>query len=77
MSKARVAPLKPITIPQLEFQAAVISSQISNLLKNEVGLDVTETFWTDSQVVLGYIKNITKKVSCVRNKQNPASERQQ
>ena len=61
ISKARVAPLKPVTIPRLELQAAVTSSQISNLIKAELNIDVTETFWTDSQVVLGYLKNTTKK----------------
>lgn len=61
MGKARVAPLKAITIPCLELQAAVTASQISNVIKTELGIDVTETFWTDSQVVLGYLKNTTKK----------------
>lgn len=31
------------------------------MISNELGLDVTHTFWTDSQVVLGYLRNTSKK----------------
>ena len=34
---------------------------MSKLITAELGLNVHETFWTDSQVVLGYLKNTTKK----------------
>ena len=61
MSKARVAPLKPITIPRLELQGAVTASQLSQLISTELGMTITHTFWTDSQVVLGYLTNTTKK----------------
>lgn len=58
MAKARVAPLKPTTIPRLELQAAVLSAKMSKTLEQELGLEnVTHHFWTDSKVVLGYIKN--------------------
>ena len=81
MSKARVAPLKPVTIPRLELQAAVTGSQIAKIIKTEIGLNVTETFWTDSQVVLGYLKNTTKRfhvyvtnrIQQVRNSSSPES----
>lgn len=37
---------------------AVVSVKSSNLLKGEFGsADTEEFFWTDSKVVLGYIKN--------------------
>ena len=61
MSKARVAPLKPITIPRMELQAAVTAADVSNVIRAELGIDATEMFWTDSQVVLGYLKNTSKK----------------
>ncbi|KAK3737845.1 hypothetical protein QZH41_004783 [Actinostola sp. cb2023] len=63
MAKARVTPLKPVTIPRLELSAAVTSVMVSNSLKKEE-LDysnVTEVFWTDSKVVLGYINNMAKR----------------
>ena len=58
MGKARVAPLKAITIPRLELTAAVVSTKVSQCLKQELDYqDVVELFWTDSQVVIGYINN--------------------
>ena len=56
IGKARVAPIKYITIPRMELVAAVLSVTISVLLQKELQpLNVKETFWTDSEVVLGYI----------------------
>ena len=57
MAKSRVAPVKQVTIPRLELSAAVLSVKISNFLRRELKYkDVEEYFWTDSTVVLGYIK---------------------
>ncbi|XP_022085513.1 uncharacterized protein LOC110976501 [Acanthaster planci] len=54
--KARVAHIKVVTIPRLELTAAVVSVQMSHMLKKELELVIDrEYFWTDSQVVLGYI----------------------
>ncbi|XP_071478436.1 uncharacterized protein [Diadema antillarum] len=62
MAKARVCPLKPTTIPRLELQAATRSVKIANILDNELDyISATHHFWTDSQVVLGYIHNETKR----------------
>ena len=56
--KSRVAPLKYVSIPRLELTAATLSVKISNMLKEEMDIQITsETFWTDSQVVLGYINS--------------------
>ena len=62
MAKARVAPLKSVTIPRLELTAAVVSTRVSLYLKQELDYqDVIEVFWTDSQVVIGYIHNEAKR----------------
>ncbi|XP_051803238.1 uncharacterized protein LOC127533647 [Acanthochromis polyacanthus] len=62
IGKARVAPTKVVTIPRLELTAAVVSSAVSSVLKEELELKIDqEYFWTDSQVVLGYINNDARR----------------
>ena len=62
MGKSRVAPLKPVTIPRLELTAAVCSVKISQQLRQELQHQIDqEYFWTDSQVVLGYISNESRR----------------
>ena len=62
LGKARVASLKMVTIPRLELTAAVVSVRVSEMLRQELQYEgVQEIFWTDSKVVLGYIKNDSKR----------------
>ena len=63
VSKSKVAPLKVISIPRLELQAAVLCAQIDVKLREELhGLDIAASyFWSDSQIVLHYIKNETRR----------------
>lgn len=62
MGKARVAPTKVVSIPRLELTAATISAAVSEILREELELKIDqEFFWTDSQVVLGYIKNEARR----------------
>ena len=58
MGKCRVVPLKPVlSVPRLELVAAVLCVQIASKLKLELPFECPHFFWTDSTVVLGYIKN--------------------
>ncbi|XP_071482161.1 uncharacterized protein [Diadema antillarum] len=62
IGKARVAPLKMVTIPRLELTAAVVAVKVKAFLDTELQLEgATHTFWTDSKVVLGYINNDEKR----------------
>ncbi|XP_063740237.1 uncharacterized protein LOC134864868 [Eleginops maclovinus] len=62
MGKARVAPIRVTSIPRLELTAATVSAAVSNTLREELELEIDrEFFWTDSQVVLGYIKNEARR----------------
>ena len=62
IGKARVAPLKVMTIPRMELVAATLSIKMSILLRKELEIPVNkEVFWTDSEVVLGYIRNESKR----------------
>ena len=58
IGKSRVTPLKFVLIPRLELMAAALSVRISKMLREELDVHVNnEVFWTDSQVVLGYINS--------------------
>lgn len=62
MGKARVAPLKPVTIPRMELTAAVLASRMDRIWKKELQMELKESvFWTDSTSVLKYIKNETSR----------------
>ncbi|KAK3743481.1 hypothetical protein QZH41_013096 [Actinostola sp. cb2023] len=78
--KARVAHLKPVTIPRLELTAALVSARVSETLTRELEYDtIDEIFWTDSQVVLGYIKSdarrfhtyVANRVQEIRDRTSP------
>ena len=61
LGKSRVTPIKRQTIPRLELQAAVVAVRIARTLKAELGVEVDSTyFWTDSMIVLGYIRKYFK-----------------
>ena len=62
IGKARVTPLKSVTVPRLELTAAVVSVRVSKQLRRELDVNITnKVFWTDSKVVLGYIANDVKR----------------
>ena len=49
-------------MPHLELVAAVLSVKVANFLKKQLQIDCFhKTYWSDTKVVLGYIRNNAKK----------------
>ena len=62
MGKARVAPMKHLTIPKLDLMATVIATRLKEMLVREYQCNFSGMFmWTDSMTVLQWIRNNDKK----------------
>ncbi|XP_036322275.1 uncharacterized protein LOC118736286 [Rhagoletis pomonella] len=57
-AKSTCALLKPMTVPRLELQAAVLGCRLKTLIEqnHEIRIDST-TFWSDSQTVILWIRS--------------------
>ncbi|XP_076047321.1 uncharacterized protein LOC143028844 [Oratosquilla oratoria] len=64
-SKARVAPIRGITIPRLEVSAAVETTKLDAVVRRELDiLLLRSNFWSDSTTVLAYIQDLRSKLCC-------------
>lgn len=60
--KAKLAPQPEATIPRLELCAAVLAVEIADVITEEIDIQFHSVkFFTDSKVVLGYIRNETRR----------------
>ena len=60
-SKSRLASVKSVSIPRLKLTAAVLAVRLDEMIRKELDLSITSSFfWTDSTAVLYSIKNTTK-----------------
>lgn len=61
-SKSKVAPIKKVTLPRLELQAALLGAKMSSFIKNEINIPEIKTYlWTDSSITLHWIKSKSKQ----------------
>ena len=62
LGKARVAPLRSVTIPRLELTAATVPVRVASMLKEELDYEELQDFYlTDGKVVLGFISNQSQR----------------
>ncbi len=62
MAKSRLSPNRQVTIPRLELCGAVCATNLCVLVQRELPIKLDAvTYWTDSAVVLQYIKNAEKR----------------
>ncbi|XP_043862794.1 uncharacterized protein LOC120457848 isoform X2 [Drosophila santomea] len=55
-AKTKCAPMRTMTIPRLELQAAVLGTRLMNTVKEEHSVVITDlVLWTDSKTVLRWI----------------------
>ncbi|XP_076660987.1 uncharacterized protein LOC143364626 [Halictus rubicundus] len=57
-AKSRVAPLKPLSVPRLELQAAVLASRLAKTISEEHDFDISRrVLWSDSRTALLWIRD--------------------
>ena len=59
---SQVAPIKQISVPKLELEAAVFGTNLSTLLQSKMTLNFEKVYlWTDIRVVLDWISSTKKQ----------------
>ena len=62
MAKTQVLLTKFVSIPRLELTVAALPIKVSTMLRElTIHLKIKEYFWTDSEVVLGYVNTNAKR----------------
>jgi hypothetical protein len=62
MSKTRVSPLKPLSIPRLELQAALVGVRMAKFVLDNHDYQVNKTyFWSDSRTVLCWLRSDARR----------------
>ena len=68
LGKARVAPMKVMTVPKLELQAALLAARLKREITQALTVTVNQVFmWTDSTTVLQWINSNEKQLIFVAN----------
>ena len=58
MAKSKLTPIKTLTMPRLELNAAIVGVKLFNLIIHEIDLSIEKVkFWSDSMLTLQYIQD--------------------
>ena len=69
LGKARVAPMKVMTVPKLELQAALLAARLKREICRALTVFVDKVFmWTDSTIVLQWINSTNKHPIFIANR---------
>ena len=82
ISKARVAPVKKVTLPRLELLGSLLAARLLDFVRTALKLpaDITYKCWTDSTAALGWVKGnphrwkqfVANRVSEIQTLTDPA-----
>ena len=70
MSKTRVSPLKPMSLPRLELMAAVIAIRLAKFILSSIKCQCNVHLWSDSQIVLHWINSCKKLTPFISHRIN-------
>ena len=57
-AKSRIASLKPMSVPPLQLQAALLGSRLAKSVEGELDIRITRRiFWSDSMTIIRWIKS--------------------
>lgn len=61
-AKTCVAPVKPVSVPRLEWQAAVLSVRLACVIQKEHYHEMSSTcYWSDSSAIIGQIRGESRR----------------
>ena len=69
LGKARVAPMKVMTVPKLELQATLLAARLKRKICRALTVTVDKVFmWTDSTIVLQWVNSTNKHTFFIANR---------
>ncbi|XP_075248397.1 uncharacterized protein LOC142341355 [Convolutriloba macropyga] len=69
ISKTKVAPIKQLSIPKLELEAATLGAELAGFCESEMTITISSKhFWTDSTATLGWIKSKQRQKMYIANR---------
>ena len=69
ISKTKVAPLKQLSIPKLELEAARLEAELAGFCESKMTTTISSKhFWTDTTTTLGWIQSMQRQKMFIANK---------